>query len=89
MPVKQQIGNITSELSRAVAWEKKADSESRDQALFRALELIDMTVFSFKGGRRREMARFREAVSHCFVRSKAYNIELRDLESFGLSHFGC
>ena len=84
--IREQIGHITSEIVRAKHWEEKKDMASRNQALERALELIDKTVQFCSPSRRHEISRFREATSHCLAESDTYDISLEDLEHYGLSH---
>ena len=81
----EQIGHVTSEIARARGWEERRDVLSRNQALERALELIDLTLCCTNGLRRRELARFREVLCDCFVRSGLYQISLLELERYGLS----
>lgn len=85
---KQQIGNIGSELNRALHWERKADQMSRDAALERALDLIRMSLSTRTPSKLREMTRFEEAVCHCFANSSEYEITIADLETFCTAHFG-
>ena len=69
----QQMGNIGSELSRALNWENRDDPAGRDRALERALDLLDLTLASHhQGGRLRELNRFREAVAAWYVHSREY-----------------
>ena len=88
LALKEQMGHITSELRRAIVWEERADFESRQKALDRALELVQMTLSTVQSTRRREIARLKEVVCHCIARSHAYDVTLRDLEIYGLSHLG-
>ncbi len=84
-PLKVQMGHIAAEVGRALFWEKKEDWESRKNALIRALELIDLTMSSISGlSRRREIARLREAVGGCLIRSSIYGVTLTDLDRYFL-----
>jgi hypothetical protein len=40
----EQMGNIGAEVARAQGWEIRGDLAKRDNALLRALELIDFTI---------------------------------------------
>ena len=86
LDIRQQIGHITSEIARAKHWEEKKDAAGRNQALGRALDLLDKTLKYCAAARRHEIARFREVTAHCYVQSPEYDILLEDLESYGLSH---
>ncbi len=83
MSLAQQMGNIGSELGRARRWEAKNDRKSRDAALIRALALLDLTLNDRRWhARLKELARFREAVSHWFTGSAAYDISPEALEDY-------
>ncbi len=83
-PLKTQMGHITAEIVRAKVWEEKNDLRSREQALERALELVDLTLDCYCRSRRRELARLREVIAHCLVRSEVYDITLEDVQRYGL-----
>ena len=83
--LQQQMGHLTSEIVRARLWEDRLDHESRDRALERALELMDVTLQCYTKSRRRELARFREIIAHLLVRSGEYGVTLLEAEQFGLS----
>lgn len=57
----EQLGNIGSEVSRALKWEGK-DEKTFNGAVDRALELFDLTLQDarWRGARLREIARARE-----------------------------
>ena len=78
-----QIMNISSELSRAVSFKKKHDVEHMNASLWRALELTDLSLMvSATTGRRREMARFREALSGIIVGADSETgLSLSDLQA--------
>lgn len=69
----EQLANIGSDVERAIAWRKKGDREMSQQALDRALELIDFTVADPKNkGRLREVLRVREALVDYFMYDNIY-----------------
>ena len=43
-PITYQMGNIGSEVSRALKWMQKGNKERADKAIDRALELFDFTI---------------------------------------------
>ena len=43
-PITYQMGNIGSEVSRALKWVKKGNQSRADKAIDRALELFDFTI---------------------------------------------
>jgi hypothetical protein len=58
----EQLGNLGSEVERAIRASGRGDGESFDRALERALELFDLTLTDprWSGRRLRELARARE-----------------------------
>jgi len=85
LSLAEQIGNIGSELARAQSWDKKNILEHKNQALIRALELIDLTLDSIhKPSQLKEIARLREAVAGLFVGGAEICVSFADLEKFYL-----
>ncbi|OGX08398.1 MAG: hypothetical protein A2Z88_02190 [Omnitrophica WOR_2 bacterium GWA2_47_8] len=79
----QQMGNIGSEIARARHWEKQNDAVSRDKALERALELLDLSLASTKTmPQLKEVARLREVVAAWYARQKDYDIDKTALEDY-------
>jgi len=67
LSLAEQMANIGSEVSRALAWRKKGNSEYCKKAVSRALELLDLSLDcpgSFS--RLKELARLREALVDYF-----------------------
>ncbi len=85
LSAKLQIGNISSELSRAAYWEEKGDAESRKEAIFRALDLLDLSLECWSGPRRREFSRLREVVASLVENTQHYDMRLRDLVNYGIT----
>lgn len=70
----EQLANIGSDVIRAINWKIKGDMKACEAALFRALELIDLTVADQKNkGRLREILRTREALVDHFLYDNEYN----------------
>jgi len=80
MTIFEQLGNITSEISRAISWEKKGDLTLKNNALERALELINLTLDNknLKNGLK-EIARLQELVADNYAEEKTYDVSLEDL----------
>jgi hypothetical protein len=71
----QQMGNISSEVGRAMNAIKRGDKQSLQGAYFRGLDLIDATVPNLTTlSRRRELLRAREEFSN------AVELEIVDQE---------
>ena len=70
----EQMGNIGSEVSRAINWRDKGNDEYSARAASRALELLDLSLEcadSFP--RLREIARVREAVVDYFFGDNSFS----------------
>lgn len=81
----EQMGHIGSEITRARVWEDKSDMVSRNRALERAFDLIDITkddVRLYK--RRRELCYLRELLADQYIGSEVYGGSLKDLEKYCL-----
>jgi hypothetical protein len=65
LSLAEQLGNIGSEVSRAIRWKGRSDQQA-EAALFRALDLFDLTLDDPRHRtslpRLRELARSREVV---------------------------
>lgn len=69
----EQLGNIGSEVSRALNWREKKDEEKSFNALARGLELFDLTLIDPRWrGRLKELARSREVVCDFLVGDNQY-----------------
>ena len=70
--ILEQMANVGSEVFRAISWRERNAEYSRN-ALYRALELIDLTVEDAKNiGRLREVLRVREALVDYFLYDNTY-----------------
>ncbi|OGY43722.1 MAG: hypothetical protein A3B89_02805 [Candidatus Buchananbacteria bacterium RIFCSPHIGHO2_02_FULL_40_13] len=81
-----QLGNIGSEVSRAINRDKIGDSNGRQNALERALELIDFTLSDKKHiNRLKEIVRLRELLAGHYINNNYYQVGLEDLNKYLLS----
>lgn len=81
----EQMGNIGSEISRAISCKKRNDWENEQKAVERALELLDLTVIGKqKPSRLKELLRLREIFCDLFVRSHIYHISSEALNNYFL-----
>ncbi len=82
LSLKEQLGNIGSEVSRAISWRTK-DKKLYDSAIERALELFDLTLEDKRWrGRLLEIARAREVFCDAISGGKEYKSSLEDLERY-------
>lgn len=85
LSLAEQLGNVGSEISRAVRWSGRNDHLARG-ALERALELLDFTLDDPRHrqspARLRELARAREVVVDFFDGSNQYHSTAADLQKY-------
>jgi hypothetical protein len=85
LPLAEQMANIGSEISRATRWAEKNPDLSRS-ALYRALELIDLTLDDPRHRRSlprlREIARTREVVADFFAGPNQYQSTAASLQKY-------
>lgn len=78
----EQLGNIGSEVSRALKWQGK-DEKLFNNAVDRALELFDLTLDDVRWrGRQQEIGRAREVFLDAVLGGKEYGSDLKDLERY-------
>lgn len=74
MPFREQMGNIGSEISRALNWRAKGNDDLSEKALNRALELLYLAIESADTHPRlRELTRLRECLLDFFHGSNEYS----------------
>ncbi|OGZ35370.1 MAG: hypothetical protein A3A94_00675 [Candidatus Portnoybacteria bacterium RIFCSPLOWO2_01_FULL_43_11] len=79
LSLKEQLGNIGSEVSRVIHWQNK-DENLFWGAIERALELFDLTLEDERWkGRRLEIARAREVFCDAVYGGKIYKSSFKDL----------
>lgn len=79
----EQMGNIGSEVGRAINWFKQGDKERFLISFEKALELFDLTLEDNRWkGRRKEIARSREVFCSLLVDTKLTDELIKDLNSF-------
>lgn len=85
LSLAEQLGNIGSEISRAVRWSGRSDRLAHG-ALERALELFDLTLDDPRHrrspARLRELARAREVVVDFFAGANEYHSTAADLQKY-------
>lgn len=85
LTLAEQLGNIGSEVSRAIRWTGRNDALARG-AVDRALELFDLTLDDPRHrrapARLRELARAREVTADFFVGSNEYGSTGASLQKY-------
>lgn len=85
MSLLAQLGNVGSEVSRAVRARGQGNSDRLDRALDRALELFDLTVADPRHrGRRREICRAREVFLDFVVGGNEWGSTAASLDAYYL-----
>ncbi|OGH64785.1 MAG: hypothetical protein A2821_01375 [Candidatus Magasanikbacteria bacterium RIFCSPHIGHO2_01_FULL_41_23] len=73
MTLCEQLGNIGSEVSRALNWQERGNEEQSWRAFDRALELFSLTQTDKRWfGRLQEVARAKEVFGDFFIGSNEY-----------------
>lgn len=82
----EQMANIGSELNRVIYWHKAGDRENKGKAVWRVLELIDLTIADKRwASRLLELIRLREVFCDLFLGKKLYDISLKSLQNYFLN----
>jgi hypothetical protein len=82
MTLCAQMGNIGSEISRAVKWQHK-NPAIYESCIYRAIELLDLTLSDPRLRYRcKEIARAKEVVCDAWFGGKEYNSTLESLEKY-------
>jgi len=85
----EQLGNIGSEVNRALHWKEK-DRNNFEDAIRRALELFDLTLKDPRWKKRlKEIARARELFCDAITGGKEYNSSLKDLDRYFFCYAFC
>ncbi|MEK7178099.1 MAG: hypothetical protein AAB721_00350 [Patescibacteria group bacterium] len=82
LSLMEQMGNIGSEISRALNWRDK-DQKSFENAINRALELLDLTIADSRWrSRLKEIVRTRELLADAMFGGKEYKTTFEDLNHY-------
>ena len=82
LSLAEQLGNIGSETSRALNWRGK-NQEYFENAIFRALELIDLTIADTRWRwRLKEIVRLRELLCDTVFGDKEYGDNLEGINKY-------
>jgi len=84
MSICEQMGNIGSEVGRAINWEKKGNNIQKEKALDRALDLFDLTLADtrWRGPRLKELTRARGETADAFYGRNEFNTNKISLEKY-------
>lgn len=83
LTLAEQLGNVGSEVGRAVNWGKKGDSQSQSKALDRAFDLLDLTISDPRWHTgRKELCRAREVLVDTFLGKREYGDTPEKMEKY-------
>lgn len=82
----EQLGNVGSEVERAIKWREQGNKEYFELAYIRMLELLDLTIVDkrWSGPRRKELVRVREALCDSFEGAQQIGVVLSDWPKYFL-----
>lgn len=81
-----QMANIGSEVSRAISWKNKNNSEYSQKAFERALELLSLTISDEKNKKRlRELTRLNEVLVDYFAFNNEYKSSDQSWQNYFLA----
>lgn len=88
LSLAEQLGNVGSDVGRAIRARATGDTDRFGPALERALELLDLTLADerWRGPRRREIARAREVVCDYLAGENVYGSSDRSLEAYFMAY---
>ncbi|MBD3300135.1 MAG: hypothetical protein GF347_02175 [Candidatus Moranbacteria bacterium] len=69
----EQMANIGSEVNRIIIWKNQGNDKYAKAALFRALELIDLSKEQVRDSRLKELNRMRELLLDYFMFDNQYS----------------
>lgn len=83
MTLANQMLNIGSEISRANKWRTKGKEEQVEKAVYRALELIDLTIDAQRGKHSlKEFLRLREVVCDYYLGENEWHTDGKSLQRY-------
>lgn len=86
MSLAEQLGNIGSDIHRALRWQQ-TDPGSYNQSVMRAMELLDLTIRDSRWKTRlKELTRIQEVLGDAITGGTLYASTLEKLDNY-LTHF--
>lgn len=85
IPFSLQMGNIGSEVSRSLKWQRKGNQKLMDSAIDRALELFDLTISANRNaspGHLQEICRAREEFCDYFFGDNSFHTDPNRLQRY-------
>lgn len=83
MTLAQQMLNIGSEISRARRWQSKGNADQTRNAVYRALELVSLTIDAQRGRHSLgEFTRLHEVICDFFLGDNEYHTDGASLQKY-------
>lgn len=83
LSIFEQMANIGAEVGRTISWKKKGNTKMSQNALYRALELIDFTINDPKNKKSlKEILRMREIFLDYIMGENIYISKEKDWEKY-------
>ena len=80
------MGNIASEISRAIYFKNDNDSKHMQSSLLRLIELLDLTKEDLKNKKRlKELCRFKEVVCDWYCQTNVYTVKPESLKNYAMT----
>lgn len=87
LTVIEQLANVGAEISRALSWQTKGDTQKSQNALERGLELLDLTINDLRWRHRlKEITRIREVICDYFYSDNVYKSTKESLDKYFLQY---
>lgn len=82
LPFVFQMGNVGSEINRTIHWQELGNDKNKEDALWRVLELLDLTIGQRKSV---ELLRLREVICDLFLGQNVYQASTKSLKEYFLN----
>lgn len=84
----EQLGNVGSEVARAISWRERGNEEYFESAFARMLELLDLSIADdrWRGAKRKELVRVRESLCESFEEPRSQSLPLASWNAY-FQHF--
>lgn len=79
----EQLGNVGSDVDRAIRWKEKGNEEYFQKAVDRAMELMDLTIMDKRWKKSlKELCRARESIVDYFLGKNEYGSTAESLSKY-------
>ena len=84
MTLAFQLANVGSEVDRIISWRKKNNEKYAENAFYRALDLLDLTISDKRwyGPKLKELCRLREVLCDSYLGGKEYRTPLEYFQKY-------